>query len=66
MRLIDADELMTLLRARKDSGIGTDIEEVPTVDAIPIKWLKEKAIEYGCFIFTLNDMIKDWEKENES
>ena len=64
MRLIDADELMELLRLRKDSGIGTEIDEIKTVEAIPIEWIYKWILTWTPDL-PVSEMLKDWEKENE-
>ena len=70
MRLIDADELRwTTLR----DGFGrintcivfeSDINAMPTVEAIPIEWI-EKWNEEKC-IKAINWMMEDWRKEDET
>lgn len=40
MRLIDADELVDILIVNRYYPFGVSIDEVPTVDAIPIEWIK--------------------------
>lgn len=42
----------------------TDIFEMPTIEAIPIKWLKEYQAKNGGRV-TLQRALKDWRKENE-
>lgn len=77
-RLIDADELK---RAFIGNRYGTKaieyvIDNVPTVNAIPIEWIEEwqnrHELKYDSY-FTMRDgkpkyaiecMIEDWEKEN--
>ena len=67
MRLIDADELMALLRVRKNSSIGTDLEEIPTVKAISIEWIdKYENTEWEGDELVFTKMIRKWEKENDS
>ena len=74
MRLIDADELdiydvspaygMCVMGVTQE-----DIDDAPTVDAIPVSWIKENknlartvgAWQYELFLDTL---LKDWEEEN--
>ena len=41
------------------------IENAPTVNAIPIEWLKRYEITKGQEV-RLQDAINDWEKENET
>jgi len=73
MRLIDADKVK---RAFIGNRYGTKaieyvIDNVPTVKAIPVEWIKkwfsqfygEQGLEWNrCKRF----MLEDWEKENES
>ena len=74
MRLIDADKI----RYRDMSGGSVpngvwytfldDVEKTPTVRAIPIEWIRNYVSHWVSEIyknFVLN-MIKTWEKENES
>ena len=84
MRLIDADKLpiYSTIEGIEKSEKGTvaiignwvsaiTIEEAPTVEAIPIEWLKSwamknwvksKKCEYDIIV---SKLIEDWEKENE-
>ena len=80
MRLIDADEIRyTSLqdgfgRIKECIAFSTDIDKTPTVEAIPIDWMKKFANErakneeeegYWHFWGTdLLQMITQWEKEN--
>ena len=41
------------------------IENAPTVDAIPVEWLKRYEITKGQEV-RLQDAINEWEKENET
>ena len=89
MRLIDADKLVEVCRkgwklfGRENEKLKHwvdeyDINAQPTVEAIPIEWIKSKKIEYehdrydyvrGCFD-GFNDcidyFIDEWEKETET
>lgn len=80
MRPIDADEVNLTIKRRKPhwpSGrtavvakiTPKDLEAVPTIEAIPIEWLKqweEKHKNDPCYCgFVSEEIIKDWEKENE-
>ena len=60
MRVIEADKL-----ADKDKrGVVVDICDVleaPTVDAIPVEWIRD---HYG-WLTMAHEIIKEWEKENE-
>ena len=67
-RLIDADKL----REKDMNGDVVDIFDVleaPTVEAIPIEWLKqweEKHKNDPCYcMFISKEILADWEKENE-
>ena len=49
------------------------VEEQPTVNAIPIEWIKEwykKALSKSGFMgdemVSVEDLLEDWEKENET
>ncbi len=79
MRLIDADELpwvdKIVVLDMWDGDIRIEIkdnasyvdENTPTVEAIPIEWIRKWASinyiegEYSVAV----DMIEDWEKEND-
>jgi len=80
MRLIDADRLRAKITAMvtRPHQFMYEIERAPTVEAIPIEWIKSKKIEYehdrydyvrGCFD-GFNDcidyLINEWEEENET
>lgn len=49
---------------------AADVANAPTVEAIPIEWLKqweEKHKDDPCYCgFVSEEIIKDWEKENET
>lgn len=82
MRLIDSDEVVRIVREEvKDEDntlpvsfrAGVDyvlkiMNELPTVDVIPIEWIKNWANEQF-YTFDremyLKDMLEDWEKEND-
>ena len=73
MILIDKERFIEEVRKRKYSSASIKlIEEQPTVEAIPIEWIK-KFIDNvdGNFLypeiieFALQDMIDEWEKEND-
>lgn len=80
MRLIDADKLIKDIKELWDyktvDGITaatvlkqtiTDIENQPTVEAIPIEWIEEWGWKNGMSeSMSLRVMIDDWEKENET
>lgn len=73
MRLIDADKLRHELIMGHDlvGAKYTDLAE--TVKAIPIEWIKEwykKALSKSGFMgdemVSVEDLLEDWEKENEN
>lgn len=76
MRLIDADALHINTIGGRMNGkiefanvVKAMINDAPTVDAIPVSWIKENknlartvgAWQYELFLDTL---LKDWEEEN--
>lgn len=79
MRLIDADKLRLVKCGELDNGKPINcvyewaIKDAPTVEAIPVEWLKtqiEKCQEISNTSKTvglaiLAETIKQWEKENE-
>ena len=84
MRLIDADEIiketwgvvikdMFHMDETVDVISAIDIEKAPTVEAIPIDFLRKVAVENKNLLITVWDnipaiienIIKLWEKENE-
>lgn len=75
MRLIDADvfkteyeNLITWVSHRAEKArlreFIKDIQNQPTVKAIPIEWFKRYEIAKGQEV-RLQDAINEWEKENE-
>ncbi len=82
MRLIDANEVKRFYEEEfsdLDNGVHwsrndiiCNLDNIPTVKAIPVKWLKAKAEKWA----SSNDvlmwgqcvklLIEDWEKENEA
>lgn len=74
MRLIDADRLLNPgYTDMFDEPIKMDmfsryaIEKEPTVEAIPIEWIKkweEENWELECN-YGIDEMIDDWREENE-
>lgn len=61
-RLIDADELKVNCVCLNAFCVdGRTIENAPTVEAIPIEWIKK---HYG-WLTMASEMIEDWVKENE-
>lgn len=79
MRLIDADKLRLVKCGELDNGKPINcvyewaIKDAPTVEAIPVEWLKtqiEKCQEISNTSKTvglaiLAETIKQWEKEHE-
>lgn len=81
MRLIDANKLlqetwevetkdMFHMTEIVDVVSAIDIEKAPTVDAIPVEWIRKytnhRTVEFGDMWVFINCMINDWDKENES
>lgn len=88
MRLIDADELQGLARTvvgqdnkTHTAYFKTTIDDAPTVEAIPIEWIKKYLHkleiiskdnldlgEDGYFgdVVAIENMLYAWEKENET
>lgn len=77
MRLIDADKLPATCNVSIVNGklevngwiAAKRIEEAPTVEAVPIEWVKRYAKKGGrianiLFPFEIEMMLEDWEKEN--
>ena len=79
MRLIDADKLRLVKCGELDNGKPINcvyewaIKDAPTVEAIPVEWLKtqiEKCQEISntsksVGLAILAETIKQWEKKNE-
>lgn len=75
MRLIDADKLK-IRNVSADywytvRGVTEDdIDNAPTVNAIPIEWMYEWRMknneQYNVGVSSFSQMISDWEKENDS
>lgn len=76
MRPIDADALYTLFVKMKSFGELTAkkaircVEEAPTVEAIPVEWIRKyteenRLYQSDDFDLYINDMIADWEKRKE-
>jgi len=64
MRLIDADDLIITILTHDlcdTEQIDKDILEAPTVEAIPIEWIRQK---YG-WLTMVHEIIADWRNENE-
>lgn len=72
VRLIDANRLLNpgytdmfdepfkIVLFRREA-----IEAEPTVEAIPIEWIKEWLNNRTLYADSVYDMLEDWEKENE-
>lgn len=72
MILIDKEKLVEALKTRRYSRSSIKlIDEQPTIEAIPIKWIKKWAedtfdIESQYDVYPLIKlMLSHWEKENE-
>ena len=80
MRLIDADKLIKDIKQLWDyktvdyitattvlKQTITDIENQPTVKAIPVEWIRNYVSHWVSEIYKnlVLNMIKTWEKENE-
>ena len=82
MRLIDADKLKrtegifqyqiseSFDRISASAYTFEDVENAPTVDAIPIEWIKEtiklaENVQASKYAEHLRILLEDWEKENE-
>ena len=66
MRLIDADKLKHHFYVLRYVH-SYDIDNAPTVKAIPIEWIEEWGWKNGMSeSMSLRVMIDDWEKENEN
>ena len=78
MRLIDADRLRAKITAMvtRPHQFMYEIERAPTVEAIPIEWIKRYIAEEGIYpnrellsvelADAIERMIENWEKENGS
>ena len=79
MKLIDADALLN--RMQEDPlfdlveryGVSGVINAEPTVDAIPVEWLKERykiegygTEDYFRKAYAVKGIIADWRAENEA
>lgn len=69
MRLIDADDLIITILTHDlcdTEQIDKDILEAPTVDAIPVEWLRKQLDRYECSTYEgIETVLELWEKENE-
>ena len=70
-RIIEADEVKKAFIGNRygTKAIEYVIDNVPTVEAIPIEWIRKytnhRTVEFGDMWVFINCMINDWEKENE-
>ena len=60
MRLIDADDVNNHI-------VGyVDLRDCPTVEAIPIEWIRKWQTQHGAIIAGyISYMLLDWGKEND-
>ena len=74
-RLIDADALLEKISSDelteyvfKKHGVQKIIVDAPTVESIPIEWLKRKKCEHNNdgFAWIFEAVMDDWRKENET
>lgn len=80
MRLIDADKLKRVYAQSPSAPLpsfvtGSEIDNAPTVKAIPVEWIKNYASHKAskdlidCYWHFWEDdvlkMVAEWEKENE-
>lgn len=64
MILIDKNKLIREVREKSFSKNSIKmIMGQPTVEAIPIEWIKNYANEHMSYI--IHKMVENWEKENE-
>lgn len=69
MRLIDADKLKVLVAVENDGTIATGklvtalFDDIETVEAIPIEWLRERASRMLDFGEGVERIIKEWQDE---
>lgn len=79
MRLVDADALPIVARGKNHHRkyVFADITDAPTIDAIPVEWLKKvrdiylKSYHAGHeselhIAAILNDTLQAWQKEQEA
>ena len=86
MRLVDADKQLEWADCMTPiHGIGLEpvvavetvrdlIKGAPTIDAIPVEWLRGLMIEYAnintqehaAYAYCLNNVIEEWQKEQEA
>lgn len=76
MRLIDIDKHFEINKIFYDADLKMPLhrvklvlENTPTINAIPIEWMKGKQNKYwGNYEFakTISQLLEMWEKENET
>ena len=73
MRLIDADKLTVRHGVNIGANYGglraivleSDVKSAPTIEAIPIEWIKKWSGNEPYWVNLAEHMLDDWEKENE-
>lgn len=81
MELVNVEDLKVLVAVESEGSIRygklvTDLfDDIPTVDAIPIEWIRKYIAEEGIYpnrellsveqADAIERMIENWEKENE-
>jgi len=71
VRLIDADALPIVARGKNHHRkyVFADITDAPTIDAIPVEWLREFDLYYaGISDGTkyMNELVEAWQKGQEA
>ena len=74
MRLVDADALPIVARGKNHHRkyVFADITDAPTIDAIPVEWLKKVQTECVCDVqqipmYVAIGWLRDmWQKEQEA
>lgn len=70
-RLINADELKKSIIKKlgianeeflleSEKAVFEEIDKAPTVDAIPVEWIKKYAEEHRAYIHEFNNMLAEW------
>ena len=67
MRLIDADALPIVARGKNHHRkyVFADITDAPTIDAIPVEWLREFDLYYAGIsggTKYMNELVEAWQK----
>ena len=67
MRLIDADALPIVARGKNHHRkyVFADITDAPTIDAIPVEWLRKFDLYYAGIsggTKYMNELVKAWQK----